>query len=374
MTSVASTLRRPATARVVKLVVLVAVAVVLFVVPYTWFPSFGILPDYTGAAGSLSMLSKVFILAALAVTFDLLLGQSGLMSFGHVLYFAMGSYVFAMLLVQTDVAFWPAALLTVLVVALASAVLSAVALRVEGIAYSMVTLAFAQVGAVIVARNYFDSGGEDGLRLPSAKVPSTLLGLANVANVYWLSLVVLVVVIAIAALVVHSRFGLALRGVRENQLRMRVLGYNVYLLRLAVSVVSCTLAGICGIVYAVVLGGTDPGAVGLVFALALIFMVVIGGSGSLVGAAVGGTIYALLDYRLPALSQSLEGSNAPAWIGKTLGEPDLILGLVFLVVVFAAPQGLVGAVTSRGRRSAAPEGLVVEDVTDVPDRVNAHSR
>ena len=351
--------------RLIKLGVLVALAVALFALPYTWFPSFGILPDYTGAAGSLSMLGKVFMLAAVAITFDLLLGQSGLMSFGHVLYFALGSYAFVMLLIGTDIGFWTAAVLAVVLVGVVSAVLSVVALRVEGIAFSMVTLAFAQVGAVMVARNYFGTGGEDGLRMPGSKVPPQFLGLLNVANVYWLSLGTLIAVAAVAAVVVHSRFGLALRGVRENQLRMRVLGYNVYLLRLAISVVSCTLAGACGVVYAIVLGGTDPGTVGLAFALALIFMVVIGGTGSLVGAAVGGTLYALLVYRLPTVSQTLDGSGVPVWLSHLVGEPDLILGVVFLVVVFAAPRGVVGAARSLRRRREDSDG------TQVPEEESA---
>ncbi len=330
--------------RIIKLVIVLAVVVFLAYLPYTWLPGLGLLPDSTGAAGSLSLLSKVLVLAALAVTFDLLLGQSGLMSFGHVLYFGVGAYAFAMMLTNTELSFWVAALLSVLITAVLSLALSAVALRVEGIAYSMVTLAFAQVGAVAVARNYFGTGGEAGLRLPTDKVPAQFVGLQNVANVYWVALVTVVVVVVVAAFVIHSRFGLALRGTRENALRMQVLGHNVYLLRLMVSLIASTLAGVCGVVYVIALGGTDPGTVGLVFALSLIFMVVIGGSGSLVGAVIGGAVYTLLDMRLPAVGESLDSSSVPAWISDVLGEPSLLLGVIFLLVVFLAPRGIVGVV------------------------------
>ncbi|WP_214104766.1 branched-chain amino acid ABC transporter permease [Acrocarpospora catenulata] len=353
------------TSRIVKPVALAAVAVLLALVPYTWFPGFGLLPDYTGAAGSLSLLSKVMIMAALAVTFDLLLGQSGLMSFGHVLYFGVGAYAFAMLLAYTSLTFWVAAALTVLLTAGLSLLLSLVALRVENIAYSMVTLAFAQVGAVAVARNYFGTGGESGLRLPTEKIPALFVGLQNTPNVYWFSLATLAVVVTAAALVVRSRFGLSLRGTRDNALRMRVLGYNVYGLRLAVSVVASTLAGLCGVAYVVTIGGTDPDAVGLMLALSLIFMVVIGGSGSLVGAAIGGTVYAFLDMRLPAVGDGLDAGSVPPLVAHLLGEPDLLLGVIFLIVVFVAPKGIVGiaeaAVAKVRARRAGPLRVVLEE-------------
>ncbi|MFO6453077.1 branched-chain amino acid ABC transporter permease [Aeromicrobium sp. LTX1] len=337
----------------VKIGALVALVVALFLLPYTWWPGVGLLPGETGSASSLDLLSKVFVLAALAVTFDLLLGQTGLMSLGHGLYFALGAYVFTMLLAYTDLSFIPAAVIAIVGTMVVSVLLNLVALRIDGIPYAMVTLAFAELAAVAVHRNYFGTGGESGLRAPVDTFPTAFVGLQNIANVYWACLALLIVVVAIAWLVIRSPFGLALRGCRDNALRMQILGYDVYLVRLGVSVLASTLAALCGVFFVIALGGTDPETVGMTFALSLIFMVVIGGSGRLAGAVIGGVVYTLLSQRLPAVGAALDESNAPHLLAEVLGEPDLVLGVVFLLVVFLAPKGIVGVFDQlRHRRSS----------------------
>lgn len=339
--------------KVSKAVAGVALVVLLIALPYTWWSVGGLLPGATGAASSLSMLSMVFVLAALAVTFDLLLGQSGLMSLGHALYFAVGAYSFTMMLAYTDLGFWVAAVLAIIGTAAASVVLNAIALKIEGIPYAMVTLAFAELASVIVARNYFGTGGESGLRVPSAKLPSFFVGLQNIHYVYWVCLAFAAVVVVIAAVLVRTEFGLALRGTRENALRMQILGYNVYGLRLVISIIASTLAGACGVFYVIALGGTDPETVGLTFALSLIFMVIIGGSGRIGGALLGGAIFALLSQRLPAVGEALADQQIPGVISDALSEPDLVLGVIFLIVVFLAPKGILGLVDTVSARAAS---------------------
>lgn len=330
--------------KMVKIGVLAALVIALFLLPYTWWPGAGLLPAETGSASSLDMLSKVFVLAALAVTFDLLLGQTGLLSLGHGLYFALGAYLFTMLLAYTEVGFLLAAVIAILGSMALSILLNLVALRIDGIPYAMVTLAFAELAAVAVHRNYFGTGGESGLRAPVDTFPSSFVGLQNIANVYWACLALLIVVVLIAWLVIRSPYGLALRGTRDNALRMQILGYDVYRVRLGVSVLASTLASLCGVFFVISLGGTDPETVGMTFALSLIFMVVIGGSGRLAGAVVGGVVYTILSQRLPAVGGALDEANAPHLVAEVLGEPELVLGVVFLTIVFLAPQGIVGLV------------------------------
>ncbi|MEV0178980.1 branched-chain amino acid ABC transporter permease [Streptomyces sp. NPDC050625] len=338
--------------------------VFLFILPTLDLPTFGILPSSTGMPGSLRLLAIVVITAALAVTFDLLLGQTGLLSFGHAVYFAGGSYVFAMMLNYTSLSFWAAASLAVVAVFAASLMLGMVSLRVDGLAYAMVTLAFLELVSVMVTRGYFGTNGESGLRLPSEKIPENFIGIRNVSNVYSLAVVVSVVVIASAVLLTRTRFGLILRGMRDNPLRMRVMGYDVYWTKLVIMAVSSGMAALCGVAYTIILSGADPTTTTMTFSLSLMFMVVIGGSGSVAGAAVGGAVYALLLQRLPALGDSVAGSG-PAVVSDIVREPQLLLGVIFLAVVFLAPAGI------RGLVSRARAGLATAARTARPPRPRA---
>jgi branched-chain amino acid transport system permease protein len=328
--------------RLLKPAVVVVIVVLLFALPSLDVPTFGILPSSTGTPGSLQVMSAVVVMAALAATFDLLLGHTGLLSFGHAMYFAVGSYLFAMMLNYTDVSFWVAAALAVVCTTALSLVLGTVSLRVEGMAFSMVTLAFLELVSVLVARNYFGTKGESGLRLPAVEMPASFIGIRNLSNVYTFALVVAVVVVAAVVLVTRSRFGLILRGVRDNPLRMRVMGFDVYWVKVVVVALASGLAALCGVAYTIVLGGADPSTTTMTFALSLIFMVVIGGSGSVVGPVVGGAVYTLLLQRLPALGDSVSASGSSNLLTDVLGEPRLLLGAAFLVFVFLAPRGFVG--------------------------------
>lgn len=352
----------------IKGVALVMALIVLAVMPYLSLPTFGILPGRTNEAGSLQLLSMVLTIAALAVTFDLLLGQTGLLSFGHALYFALGSYSFVLLLTFTEIGFWIAALLAVLITAAVSVVLNAIALRVEGIAYAMITLAFAQLAGVMVSRNYFGTGGEEGLRLPFGSVPDPLVGLGNISNVYWLSLASSVLVVVVVLILLRTQLGLVLQGIRENALRMRVMGFGVSGAKLTAAVIASGLAGLCGVTYAVVLGGADPSTTALVFALSLIFMVVIGGSGSVLGAVLGGVLYTVLANRLPVVGDQLEAAGLPNLLAHLLGEPAFLLGAVFLVIVFFAPQGIVG-LFARRTKVTEDEVLSISEIEESKDVV-----
>lgn len=314
----------------------------------------GILPTPTYQPGSLQLLALCMLMAAAALSYHLLLGVAGLLSFGHALYFGAGSYGLAMILNQWDIPLLPAMGLTLVVVLALSALTGMVSLRVTGIPFAMVTLAFAQAGSVLVRRNPGGStGGEEGVSLNTAHIPDFLLGVSNTRNLYWLSLAVLVLVFLITSWIQNSRAGHVVAAVRENEMRVRVLGLQPYFAKLLIFVVGGTLAAVVGMVFLLLQSGAVPRQVSADFTITLLVMVVLGGVGSRWGAVLGGVIYTLLDQRLTAFASSEAVQSLPAALKIPLSEPLFILGTLFILVVLFMPGGLTGA----GRRLVLRSGL-----------------
>ncbi len=250
----------------------------------------GILPTPTYQPGSLQLLALCMLMAAAALSYHLLLGVAGLLSFGHALYFGAGSYGLAIILNLLDIPLLPAMGLTLVVVLVLSGLTGMVSLRVTGIPFAMVTLAFAQAGSVLVRRNPGGAtGGDEGVTLNSAHIPDFLLGVGNTRNLYWLSLAVLVLVFLITTWIQNTRAGHVVAAVRENEMRVRVLGLQPYLAKLLIFVVGGTLASLVGMVFLLLQSGAVPRQVSADFTITLLVMVVLGGVGSKWGAALGGS-------------------------------------------------------------------------------------
>jgi branched-chain amino acid transport system permease protein len=245
-----------------------------------------------------------------------------------------------------------AALVSLALTTLLAVVVGAVALRVGGIAFAMVTLAFAQAGAIVVQRNPGGwTGGEEGRTLNRDGMPGILLGVVGAPYRYWLALAFVVLTASAVAWLARSRAGHAMAAVRENEARAAVLGFDVYRTKLLSVVVGSFLAGLGGIVLAVVLGGSNPHVTTPEFTLSLLVMVVLGGSGSLWGALLGGFLYSYADARLVELSGSSAIGSLPAGVGSVLSQPLFVLGTFFVIVVYFAPTGLAGLgrrLTSKG--------------------------
>jgi branched-chain amino acid transport system permease protein len=330
---------------------LVALVVVLALLPKLAVTVPGVLPGPTYSPGTLQLLAVCLLVGALAVTYHLLFGVAGMLSFGHALYFAVGVYGFAVALQTWHLGLLPAALATLAMGALTALVVGAVSLRVSGIAFAMVTLAFAQAGSLLVYRNIGGlSGGEEGLGLADAHLPPTLLGVANTVHLYWLALGIAVVVVTAAGWIAASRVGAMMVAVRENELRVRVLGVRPYVVRLVAFVASGTLATVVGMGYLLVEGGANPRITTTSFTLSLLVMVVLGGLGSRWGALTGGVIYTLLDQRLGVLASSATVTSLPPVLRVPLSQPLFLLGVLFVLVVLFVPGGLTALV---GRIGAA---------------------
>lgn len=355
------------------LVFVVAFVVVLVVLQAAPITVPGILPGPSNAPGSLQVLSVALIFAALAVTLDLVFGYLGLLPFGHALWFGVGAYMTALLLRELEWNYFVVVLLIAAGVAIVSIPVGLIALRTSGIAFAMVTLAFAQAFVVLVVNDPWDVfGGRDGLSIKGSTLPEMFRGVVNVSNVFWLAVAFFFLTLAVGWQLVHSRAGRVWVAVRENETRVELMGLQPLAFKLVAFCVSAVLASIGGAVYVLVVGGADTSIASPDFSLLLLVMVVLGGAGRLWGAALGGFVFGIAHLRLGSLSASLDDAGLPNWIAGPLGQPEFILGLAFVLVMLFAPGGVAGIVDRvTRRRTTDPAGMQdagppAPDLEDLP--------
>lgn len=305
--------------------------------------------------GTLNLLSLMLVFGALALTYDILFGFTGLLSFGHALYFALGVYTTTVAVTHFELSLLTAIGITLVLGVVVPLVLGAICLRVGDIAFAMVTLAFAQAGSLFVLRNPLRfTGGEEGLALDYTALPEQFVGVVNARYSFWLTLAAAVLVYLVARWVTGSRAGRVWQAVRENELRVEVLGLQPYAFKLVAFVIASFLATVLGIVYVLLLGGANPGITDATFTLTLLVMVVLGGTGTLWGAVLGGALYTYLNQRLVTLSNSETVEGLPGVLSGPLSEPLFVLGSLFVVLVLFLPGGIAGLRDAAvGRRTGA---------------------
>jgi branched-chain amino acid transport system permease protein len=292
--------------------------------------------------GTLQLLSVCLIFGGLALSYDLLFGYTGLLSFGHALYIALGVYLPAIAMTKWHWDFWPSLAVTAGFGLLLPLVVGAVSLRVTGIAFAMVTLAFAQVGAVLAIKNPHGwTGGEEGFGTDYTKLPEALVGVLNTKHLYWLALGYVAVVFVIVRWAVQSSPGRIWQAIRENELRVEVLGLRPYSFKLMVFVLASFLATAGGAVYLLAaLTGPTPSVTSANLTLTLLIMVVLGGAGTRWGAVLGGVLYKYLEDRLSAIGDSSTVHDLPGVLRTPLSEPLFLLGTAFILLVFFLPGGI----------------------------------
>ena len=320
----------------------VALLVVLALVPQF---SIDIPYVFNGAIdtpGTLQLLALCLVFGGVAMSYDLLFGYTGLLSFGHALYFAVGVYITAIAITKWHWSFIAAIAFTALIGVLLPLVLGAVSLRVGGIAFAMVTLAFAQAGSILAFKNPKGwTGGEEGLGADYTKLPAGLVGIFNTKHLYWVALGFVAIVFAIVQWAVSSSPGHIWKAIRENERRVEVLGLRPYVYKLMVFVLASFIATAGGVVYLLLLGGATPDVTSANFTLTLLVMVVIGGTGTRWGALLGGVVYTWANQRLGDASSSHAVSSLPSVLRTPLEQPLFVLGVLFILVVFFVPGGLV---------------------------------
>lgn len=274
------------------------------------------------------LLQEILIWGVFAMSLDLLMGYAGMVSFGHSAFFGVGGYVAALALARSP-GLVSALLLPALAAGLAALVIGFFSIRVGGVYFIMLTLAFSQMFHAYTFQVSW-LGAEDGLvGIPRPAVPGLALASLGGFHAY---LLVLVVLIALALWrVVHSPFGHVLRGIHENEARMRAVGYAVDRYKLLAFVIAGVVAGVAGSLYTQFNGSITPDAFFWKTSGEALLMVIIGGTGTLGGATLGAAAFILL--------QSLVSTYTERWM--------LILGATFILFVLFVPGGLVGALRGR---------------------------
>ncbi len=289
-------------------------------------------------------MAVAFIYGGLALTYDLLFGFTGLLSFGHALYFGTGLYL-TCIFINKDVLPWYLAMPTaILITAVLAALIGAASLRTTGITFAMVTLAFGEAGHVIALRNFFGlTGGENGIALNAEKVPQFWIGVVNTKYLYWTALLALIIVYAVIWWVTESPAGKVFAAMRDNEQRVQVLGLNTQRFKLLSFVIAGTLAGFLGVVMLLTAGSAAPRFADANLTIALLLMVILGGAVTRWGAVIGGILYSVATTRMQDLTQRDFFDSLPKIIGGPISEPALTLGILFILVVMFAPGGLSGA-------------------------------
>ncbi|MHB8642018.1 MAG: branched-chain amino acid ABC transporter permease [Gaiellaceae bacterium] len=293
--------------------------------------------------GTLQLLATCLLFGGLALTYDVLFGVTGLLSFGHALYVAVGVYLVNIAITDWHWSFTKAVLITAATGLVLSTVLGYISLRVGGIAFAMVTLAFAQAGSVLVHKDpHHWTHGEEGLGADYHRLPHAFVGILNTKNLYWLALGYLAAVFFIVRWAVESSPGRVWQAIRENELRVEVLGLRPRAYKLMAFVLASFLATIGGIVYMLLFSGSNPAVTAPNFTLTLLLMVVIGGAGSRWGAVLGGILYQYLNDRLGAVGSSSTIKGLPHVLRTPLEQPLFLLGTIFILIVFFLPGGIAG--------------------------------
>jgi branched-chain amino acid transport system permease protein len=297
---------------------------------------------FAGATFYTELVTKMMVLAIFALSLDLLVGYTGLVSFGHAAFFGIGAYALGLMAPKNEAAsLWltlPAALLAT---GIAAFVVGLFVVRVKGIYFIMVTLAFAQMFYFVFHDTAFGRGS-DGISMnfkPDAAIGGfTPFDVRDAAHVYYLVLALLLLVFALLRVVLRSSFGRALMGIRSNEQRMRSLGFPVYRYKLASFTLAGALAGLAGYLSALQFGFVNPELLSWHQSGNVLLMLILGGMGSLFGAVVGAFAFVGLAEVFQAMT--------PHW--------QLLLGTAIILLVIFLPGGLA-SIAGRFRRTLVGE-------------------
>ena len=281
-----------------------------------------------GATFYTELVAKIMVLAIFALSLDLLVGYTGLVSFGHAAFYGIGAYALALLTPKYEAAsLWVTLPAAVLAAALSALVVGALVVRVKGIYFIMVTLAFAQM-FYFVFHDTKLGRGSDGIAMnfkPVAAIgDAASIDLGNATHLYYFVLAMLVASFVFLRVVLRSPFGRALMGIRSNENRMRSLGYPVYRYKLASFTIAGLLAGLAGYLSALQFGFVNPELLSWHQSGNVLLMLILGGAGSLYGAVAGA-------FAFIALTETFQ-SMTRHW--------QLALGTAIILLVLFLPGGL----------------------------------
>jgi len=273
----------------------------------------------------ITLATQMLIYGILAMSLDILLGYTGLSSFGHAAFFGAAGYVVAILATRYKMGFASCLVSGVAVTTFISAIFGLLVAHASGVYFLIITLALGMTLWGLGFRWVTMTGGDNGISgipRPDLGLP---LSLKDPLTFYYFILVFFLVCLLLMTLFVRSPFGHSLKGVRESESRMRVLGYHTWLHKYLSYIAAACFGSIAGVLWAYFDGFISPYNMDLTASIEIILMVILGGPGTLVGPALGAGIIVFLKNFISAYTQR--------WL--------LILGTIYILTIFYAPQGLV---------------------------------
>jgi branched-chain amino acid transport system permease protein len=282
-----------------------------------------------GSSYTVNLVIEALIFAIFAMSLDLLLGYTGLISFGHAAFFGVGAYAAIILATQMGFGIWPALAAAVVMAAATAAVIGACCVQLSGVSFIMLTLAFSQLLFAVSLKWRSVTGGTDGtggLGRPSVFGWS----LSDPSHFYYLILAFFVVSTIVLRRLIASPLGHVLVGIRENEARMQAIGYRTRRFKLLAFVISGAFGGLSGGLYAMFNGFISPESLYWTASGDVLIMVILGGAGTLTGPAIGAAIFLLM--------KNFVSTRTDHWM--------LIIGIVFICCVMFFRQGVYGTARS----------------------------
>jgi len=270
---------------------------------------------------------EIFILALYALSYDLIFGFTGLLSFGHSMFFAVGAYLTGILLKNFGFSLG-ATFGLILVAGVVQALLFGMVLpRVKGITFALVTLGMASVFHVLVLSTELGEYTGSDVGLQGVVIPEWISPASERLRLYFIVLTIFILVFLLYKRFVNSPTGRVCTAIRENEGRAQMLGYNTFYFKLAALILSSLTAALAGGLHTIYQPIVSPNVASLGYTVTALLIILIGGVGTLNGALVGAIVYRLLDYGLRR------------YIGESA---SFINGAVYVLIVLFLPYGIVG--------------------------------
>ncbi len=321
----------------------------LFVLVPFLFPSFK----------TVDLAIQIMMFATLVASFDILLGYTGILSFGHGMFFGIGAYCVAFLIGKYGVTSYINLALGFVIAALVASalalVISFLSLRVKAIFFAMITLAIAELAIVLATKLSGFTGGEDGISLSMPGILAVSFSMGNFLGVEITGRIVTYYFILLACLglflamlrFTHSPLGRVLQAIRDNVERAEALGYKTFIFQTISITFGCVVAALVGGLYGMWVGYVNPeSCLGVLsIMLAILLMCIIGGMGTLYGGIVGAAFFMITETFLPDL-QHLAKDFFPSavFLHNVMERWYLVLGVLFILVVIFFPKGIIGSV------------------------------
>jgi len=325
----------------ISIIVIIGLFVVGFIMP-------AVLKQYY-----LNMLTEIIIIALFAVSYNLLLGYAGLLSFGHAAFFGLGAFTTAVSIIHIPgLSLWNAVLISVLITVVAGFVLGSLLLRHKGSYFALLTLAFNALFYAVATKWHSVTGGDDGLSItrPNLDLGFTTLSLSSLTSFYYLTLVIIGLAIVFCWYFTHTAMGRTVLLMRENEERMKFLGYNTNISRLILFTFTGAVAGLAGSFYTLHFQFVSIAAISVDMTTAIVLVVFVGGTKTFWGPILGAFVYTILQNYLSNITDR--------W--------PLFIGLIFILMVLFIPTGLSGVIMNvkqrffggKGNKTTAAEEVI----------------